>query len=63
MIPYGLTRLSGLIQSGSWKQGSFWGFSQNDKMLSLKDMKLKQVKPGFTNYQPRGLANQIKFEV
>ena len=23
----------------------------------------KQVKPGFTNYQPRGLADQIKFEV
>ena len=23
----------------------------------------KQVKPGFTNYQPRGLDNQIKFEV
>ena len=23
----------------------------------------KQVKPGFTNYQPRGLANQIKFEI
>ena len=22
----------------------------------------EQVKPGFTNYQPRGLANQIKFE-
>jgi len=26
-------------------------------------MALKQVKPGFTNYQPRGLDNQIKFEV
>ena len=25
--------------------------------------KQEQVKPGFTNYQPRGLANQIKFEV
>ena len=25
-------------------------------------IELKQVKPGFTNYQPRGLANQIKFE-
>ena len=23
----------------------------------------KQVKPGFTNYQPRGLENLIKFEV
>ena len=25
------------------KQGSFWGFSQNDKMLSLKDIKLKKT--------------------
>ena len=24
---------------------------------------IEQVKPGFTNYQPRGLDNQIKFEV
>ena len=24
---------------------------------------IKQVKPGFTNYQPRGLAHQIKFEL
>ena len=23
----------------------------------------EQVKPGFTNYQPQGLADQIKFEV
>ena len=29
----------------------------------MRVRKAKQVKPGFTNYQPRGLADQIKFEV
>ena len=33
-------------------------------MISLLHLQtIEQVKPGFTNSQPRGLADQIKFEV
>ena len=43
--------------------GTLLPFYQENKTLNSILAVEKQVKPGFTNYQPRGLADQIKFEV
>ena len=39
------------------------GLATDANFYRLLFVKKHQVKPGFTNYQPQGLADQIKFEV
>ena len=54
--------LTNVFQFTHFHQFCFNFFGKDEVFRGLLFVN-KQVKPGFTNYQPRSLADQIKFEV